>query len=120
MKEDKIANLSIDFALDIINLVKTLSDKNETIISRQIGRSGTSIGANISEAKYAQSKADFISKLQIALKEANETSYWLELLIKSNSIKQELYNSLNARLVSLKAIIITSINTAKHNAPVNK
>ncbi|MGN0548526.1 MAG: four helix bundle protein [Acutalibacteraceae bacterium] len=84
MKENKLADLSMDFSVEIINLVKQLKEKRETIISNQIGRSGTSIGANIHEAKYAQGKKDFISKLEIALKEASETGYWLELLYKTD------------------------------------
>lgn len=75
MGENKLKDLSADFAVDIINLVKVLKTQRESIISNQIGRSGTSIGANIREAQYAHSKADFIAKLQIALKEANETGY---------------------------------------------
>ena len=74
MGENKLKDLSADFAVDIINLIKELKSKRESIISNQIGRSGTSIGANIREAQYAHSKADFIAKLQIALKEANETA----------------------------------------------
>ena len=73
----------MDFAVEILALVKELKAQRETIVANQIGRSGTSIGANIREAQYAQGKADFISKLQIALKEANETGYWLELLHRS-------------------------------------
>ena len=84
MSESKLRTQSMDFAVSIINLVKQLKEKRESIISNQIGRSGTSIGANIREAQYAHGKADFISKLQIALKEANETGYWLELLYKTN------------------------------------
>ena len=83
MSESKLRTQSMDFAVAIINLVKELREKRETIISNQIGRSGTSIGANIREAQYAHGKADFIAKLQIALKEANETGYWLELLYKT-------------------------------------
>ena len=79
MKENKLTELSMDFSVDIINLVKHLKSNHETIISNQIGRSGTSIGANIHEAQYAQSKKDFAAKLEIALKESNETSYWLKL-----------------------------------------
>ena len=74
MKENKLVELSMDFSVDIINLVKYLKANHETIISNQIGRSGTSIGANIHEAQYAQSKKDFVAKLEIALKESNETS----------------------------------------------
>ena len=71
MKENKLVELSMDFSVDIINLVKFLKSNHETIIANQIGRSGTSIGANIHEAQYAQGKKDFISKLEIALKEAS-------------------------------------------------
>lgn len=78
MSESKLKTQSMDFAVSIINLVKYLKEKRESIISNQIGRSGTSIGANIREAQYAHGKADFIARLQIALKEANETGYWLE------------------------------------------
>ena len=81
---NKLVTLSVDFAVDILKLVKYLKEQKETIICNQIGRAGTSIGANIHEAQYAHGKADFVSKLQIALKEANETSYWLLLLVKTN------------------------------------
>ena len=83
MKENKLVELSMDFSVDIINLVKYLKANHETIIANQIGRSGTSIGANIHEAQYAQGTKDFISKFEIALKEARETGYWLELMQKS-------------------------------------
>ena len=73
MQESKLRTQSLDFAVQIISLVKDLKSKHETIISNQIGRSGTSIGANIREAQYAHGKPDFIAKLQIALKETNET-----------------------------------------------
>ncbi len=94
MANDKLSEQSIDFAVRIINLVKQLKERRESIVSNQIGRSGTSIGANIREAKYAHGTADFISKMQIALKEANETGYWLELLYKTNYIGEEQYNFL--------------------------
>ncbi len=80
LKENKLAEVSINFAVEIIELVKFLKSNHETVISNQIGGSGTFIGANIHEAKYAQGKKDFVSKLEIALKEASETGYWLELL----------------------------------------
>jgi len=79
VKENKLAELSMEFSVDIINLVKHLKSNHDSVISNQIGRSGTSIGANIHEAQYAQGKKDFVSKLEIALKEASETGYWLEL-----------------------------------------
>ena len=77
MKENKLVELSMDFSVDIINLVKFLKSNHETIIANQIGRSGTSIGANIHEAQYAQGTKDFVSKFEIALKETSETGYWL-------------------------------------------
>lgn len=86
MSESKLRTLSMDFAVEIIELVKYLKSKHETVISNQIGRSETSIGANIHEANYAQGKKDFISKLEIALKEASETGYWLELLHRTHYI----------------------------------
>ena len=86
MAESKLRTLSVDFAVHILSLVKYLKSQHETIVSNQIGRAGTSIGANIHEAQYAHGKADFVSKLQIALKEASETSYWLLLLSKTNYI----------------------------------
>ena len=115
MSESKLRNLSMDFAVQIINLVKALKEKRETIISNQIGRSGTSIGANIREAQYAHGKADFIAKLQIALKEANETGYWLELLYKTNYIAEEEYKVLDEVCTSIRVMLIASVNTAKQN-----
>ena len=105
----------MDFAVAMINLVKTLKEKRETIISNQIGRSGTSIGANIREAQYAHGKADFIAKLQIALKEANETGYWLELLYKTSYITEQEFKSLDSACTSIRVMLIASINTAKGN-----
>ena len=93
MSESLLRIRSMDFAVSIINLVKYLKVKRETIISNQIGRSGTSIGANIREAQYAHGKADFIGKLQIALKEAKETGYWLELLFKTNYTLKTLFRT---------------------------
>ena len=115
MASDKLSEQSMDFAVHIINLMKQLKEQRESIISNQIGRSGTSIGANIREAKYAHGTADFIFKMQIALKEANETGYWLELLYKTNYIGEEQYNFLESKCKSLRAILVSSINTAKNN-----
>lgn len=115
MSESKLRTQSMDFAVAIINLVKVLKEKRESIISNQIGRSGTSIGANIREAQYAHSKADFVARLQIALKEANETGYWLELLFRTQYISEEEYKSLDCVCASLRVMLIASINTAKGN-----
>ncbi len=111
MRDDKLSAQSVEFAVSIINLVKELKLKKESIISNQIGRSGTSIGANIREAQYAHSKADFTSKLKIALKEANETGYWLEILYKTNYIDEQIYKSLGTACTSLRVMLISSINT---------
>ncbi len=115
MKENKLSDLSMDFAVEIINLVKDLKEKRESIISNQIGRSGTSIGANIREAQYAHGKADFIAKLQIALKEANETGYWLELLFKTGFIYEESYQQLNSLCTNIRVLLIASVRTTKDN-----
>ena len=115
MANDKLTEQSLDFAVHIINLVKQLKEQRENIMSNQIGRSGTSIGANIREAKYAHGTADFISKMQIALKEASETGYWLELLYKTNYISEEQYDFLESKCKSLRAMLVSSINTAKNN-----
>ena len=113
MRNDKLSVKSMDFAVEIINLVKMLKQKKETIISNQIGRSGTSIGANIREAQYAHGKADFISKLHIALKEANETGYWLELLHRSEYIDVEEYKRLDSMCTGIRVMLIASLNTIK-------
>ena len=116
MKENKLATLSMDFSVDIINLVKYLKSNHESIISNQIGRSGTSIGANIHEAQYAQSRKDFISKLEIALKEASETGYWLELLHRTNYLDDQSFKTLSSKCASLRVMLISSCKTAKENA----
>ena len=109
-----IDNKSKAFAVRIVQFVRYLqNDRNEFVLSKQILRSGTSIGANIRERKNAHSKADFINKLSIALKEADETQYWLEILYESGLIVQDLFNSLNEELKEIIAIITSSIKTAK-------
>ena len=112
---NKLADISVAFAVEILNLVKFLKGRHETIICNQIGRAGTSIGANIHEAQYAHGKADFVSKLQIALKEANETSYWLLLLAKTDTIPQDEYDRLESLCREIRITLIASINTAKGN-----
>ena len=112
MAESKLRTLSVDFAVQILSLVKYLKSQHETIVANQIGRAGTSIGANIHEAQYAHGKADFIAKLQIALKECSESEYWLELLIESGY-----YNKTNILELCLevKRLLISSLNTSKQN-----
>ena len=110
--DNVVADKSKSFAIRIIKFYKYLCDeKKEFVLSKQILRSGTSIGANIRESKNAQSKADFISKMNIALKEADETAYWMELLWKSEIIEKsqviDLYE-LNTELIKLLTAIIKS------------
>ena len=114
MKKNQLVELSMDFAVQIIELVKFLKQKKESIISGQIGRSGTSIGANISEAQYAHSKLDFISKMEIALKESNETDYWLKLLNKSGYIDDCYFKTLDSVCLKIKLLLIASCKTAKN------
>ena len=115
MKENKLAELSMDFSVDVINLVKHLKSNHESIISNQIGRSGTSIGANIHEAQHAQGKKDFVSKLEIALKEASETGYWLELLFRTKYIDEQTFKTLSSKCTSIRVMLIASCKTAKEN-----
>ena len=105
---------SIKFALRIIKLYKYLiEEKNEYVMSKQVYRSGTSIGANIAESKTAQSDADFVSKLSIALKEANETKYWLVLLHESETISDEEYNSIENDINTIIGSLIIIIKKKK-------
>ena len=115
MKENKLVELSMDFSVDIINLVKYLKANHETIIANQIGRSGTSIGANIHESKYAHGTPDFISKLQIALKECYESEYWFEILNRTDFLSDENYTHLQNLCGQIRRMLISSINTAKKN-----
>ena len=107
MKEIVIANLSMDFALRIVNLYKYLcNDKQEYVMSKQLLRCGTSIGSNIAESEHAQSKADFLSKLYISLKEANETKYWLILLTKAEYMTEKESESMMKDLPIVKVLLI--------------
>ncbi len=109
-----IVEKSKNFAIQIIHLYqKLISTKKEFILSKQILRSGTSIGANVKESIYAQSKADFISKMSIALKESSETEYWLELLHETNYISQENFTSLYEANKEILKILTKIINTSK-------
>ena len=114
MKENLLIEKSIAFASRIIKLHQHLvKAKNEMTISKQIVRSGTSIGANINEANYAQSRADFISKMHIALKETAETEYWLKLLETTEYITEDMAKSLLDDCLEIKRILVATINTAK-------
>lgn len=115
MYDSKLRDLSTDFSVDIINLVILLKSNHESVIANQIGRSATSIGANIYEAHYAQGKKDFVSKLEIALKEASETGYWLEILRKTDYIDEQQYNILSNKCAKLRVMLISSCKTAKED-----
>ena len=117
-KENLIAKLSLDFALRIVKLRKYLVEtKQEYVLSKQILRCGTSIGANIYESEHAQTKADFIAKLYISLKEANETKYWLELLYRAEYIENKLYESMGNDLGKIIGTLVNIIKKAKGIAP---
>ena len=109
------------FALRIVKLAQYLNkDKKEFVLSKQVLRSGTSIGALVSEAEFAQSKPDFINKLSIGLKEANETYYWLKLLHEGEYISDIMFNSINPQIKELIKLLVISIKTAKNNTRASK
>ena len=114
--DNPLLDKSLRFAARIVKLYQYLQkEQKETIISKQILRSGTSIGANANEAAYGVSTADFISKLQISLKETAETEYWLRLLILTDYIEKEHGDSILSDCLEIKKILISSLNTAKKN-----
>ena len=114
MAESKLRDLSTDFAVKVIKLCDSV--KGHYSLVNQLERSSTSIGANIHEANYAHSKADFIAKFQIALKECYETEYWIELLVKSELLNREIAKELYDQCGTIRRMLISSINTAKENA----
>ena len=113
MSGSKLRELSTDFAVKIIKLCESI--KGHYSLVNQLERSATSIGANIRESNYAHSKADFIAKLQIALKECYETEYWLELFVKSEVLSKETVTGLYNQCGTIRRILIASISTAKEN-----
>ena len=113
MKENKLVDLSMDFAVRIMKTCENI--KGHYSSNNQLERSGTSIGANIREANYAQGKKDFVSKLQIALKECYETEYWIELFVKADILNREEAKELYNQCGTLRRLLIASINTAKEN-----
>ena len=115
MSESIIRTKSKEFAKNIIFLCRKLTlNHTEFALINQLLRAGTSIGANIYEAQYAQSTKDFISKLEIALKECNETAYWLELLFETNTITIDEFESFKKEYVELRRMIVSSITTLKN------
>lgn len=113
MKENKLVDLSMDFAVKIMKTCESIKGHYSTV--NQLERSGTSIGANIREANYAQGKKDFVSKLQISLKECYETEYWIELFVKSELLDRDDAKELYNQCGTIRRLLIASINTAKEN-----
>ena len=113
MAENKLADMSTEFVIQILKLTDGI--KGHYSLSNQLERSGTSIGANIHEVQYAQSRPDFIAKLQIALKECYETEYWIEIAQKAGLISSEVAKTVLHDCGSIRRMLISSINTAKEN-----
>ena len=113
MKENVIKEKSFLFAIEIVSLYKVLAERKEFILSKQLLRSGTSIGANVRESEHAQSKADFIHKLSIAIKEANETEYWIDLLFETKYLSQTEFDIIKPKIIELLKLLTSIINTSK-------
>ena len=111
MSDNALVDLSMDFAVYIVTVCNDIKGKSSLV--NQLLRSGTSIGANIHEGNYAQSKADFVSKLQIALKECYESEYWLKLFVRTNVISEEIYSKAQNDCGKIRRMLISSINTTK-------
>ena len=117
MTNNKIVDLAMDFSISVVNLCDTI--KGKSAIVNQFLRSGTSIGANIHEANYASSRADFIVKMQIALKECYETEYWLELFVKAKIIEEDKIKKLLHDCGEIRRILVVAINTTKTSTKCN-
>ena len=114
MRENKLIEVSKKFAIDVVNLCDEIEHKRKKYpLTNQFLRSGTSIGANIHEANYAASKADFINKLQIALKECYESEYWLDIFNETGTITKSDYDKMHEKCSKIRKLLIASINTAK-------
>ena len=114
MAESKLRELSMAFSVEVLKLCDSI--KGHYSLVNQLERSATSVGANIHEANYAQSKADFIAKLQIALKECYETEYWLELFVKAELLDRDKAKNIYNDCGTIRKILISSVNTAKGNS----
>ena len=116
MSDSIMLDKAKDFAVDIVNLCRQISfEKKEYVLTKKLMRSGTSIGANIHESKYAQSKPDFVSKMQIALKECYESEYWLEIMNRTALLSTEQYRIYLSKCGALRRMLISSIKTTKSN-----
>jgi len=113
-KKNIIKDKSFVFATEIVYLYKVLAEKKEFVLSRQMLRSGTSIGANVRESEHAESKADFIHKLSIALKEANETEYWIDLLYETKFLSETEFLKIKSKNIEILKLLTSIINTSKN------
>ncbi len=114
MSKSVMLDKSKDFAVEVIELCKSIKEtKKESVMTNQLIRSGTSVGANIHESKYAQSTSDFINKMQVALKECYESEYWLELLNRTGYIDDKRYKAIINETGQIRRMLISSINTIK-------
>ena len=112
-KRNVIKEKSFAFAIEIVFLYKVLVERKEFVLSKQMLRSGTSIGANVRESEHAQSKADFIHKLSITIKEANETEYWIDLLFETKYLSQTEFDIIKPKIIELLKLLTSIINTSK-------
>ena len=113
MSDNRLLDLSFEFAVSIVNLADSIKAPKSSYMTDQLARAGTSVGANIHEAQYAHSKADFVAKLEIALKEANETSYWLKLLLETNRIDETQFKATEKLCGKVRRLLIASCQTVK-------
>ena len=120
MADSILCDRSKEFAKQIVILCRTIKqERHESVLVNQLLRSGTSIGANIHEAQYAQGTKDFISKFEISLKEVYETEYWLDLLFETGYMDEQTYKSLQNSCGAIRRMLISSINTVKNNNKIN-
>ena len=114
MAKSVLRDKSYEFAIQVVKLSQSLqTDKKEFVLSRQLLRSGTAIGALLREAEYGQSTADFIHKMSISLKEANETEYWLDLLFETGYLNEDEFQKIKVKNIELLKLLISIINTSK-------
>ena len=114
MKDNKLVELSTKFAIDVVNLCRNVREKDKgNVLTNQLLRSGTSIGANIYEANYAASRADFINKFQIALKECYESDYWLNIFKETQMISETEFTQMYNKCSKIRTLLIASVTTAK-------
>ena len=114
MSESAIRNKSLEFAKSIVFLCRDMKERHvESVLTNQLLRSATSVGANVHEAQYAQGTKDFISKFEIALKECNESDFWLELLLETNGISKEEYDAYHRSCIDIRRMLVASITTMK-------